>query len=49
MIELIVLVVAIVIIVKFWEVFATIIVVALFWCGVVVLWLMAHYNLGFFA
>ena len=49
MIELIVLVVAIVIIVKFWEVFAGLIVVVLFWGGVGTLWLMAHYNLGFFA
>ncbi len=49
MIELIVLVVVIVIIVKFWQVFAALIVLVLFWAAVGTVWLMAHYDLGFFA
>lgn len=49
MIELIVLVVAIVVIVKLWKFFAALIVLGLFWAGVGIVWLMAHYDLGFFA
>jgi hypothetical protein len=48
MIELIALVVGIVIVVRFWQVFAALIGVGVFaWLGVV-LWVMAEYDLGFF-